>query len=254
MRRALVFSVLLIACAAGLVQWRAWRKPAGLLPRLVLWAWERPEDLRFIDPSQVAVAYLAGTIRLRGDRVETQPRLQPLSVPPTTPLLAVVRVEPSGTDPPRLSPEQRALAASGILSLTDRKDMVGTQVDFDARSSERGFYTALLKDLRRQLPVGKTLSITALASWCLADDWIAGLPIDEAVPMMFRMGPDDAEVRRRLRRGEDFSDRACRLSVGVSTDEPLPRLPYGRRIYVFHPRPWTAASAANILREVKSWQ
>ena len=254
MRRALVSSVVLIACAAGLLQWRAWRTPAGSLPKLVLWAWERPEDLRFIDPDEVAVAYLAGTIQLRGDRVEAQPRLQPLAVPPKTRLLAVVRVEPSGADPSRLSPEQRALAASAILRLTDRNDLVGTQVDFDARSSERSFYAALLGDLRRQLPAGKTLSITALASWCLADSWIAGLPIDEAVPMLFRMGPEGAEVRRRLRRGADFSDRACRISVGVSTDEPLPRLPYGRRIYVFHPRSWTSTSAANILREVKSWQ
>jgi hypothetical protein len=72
--------------------------------------------------------------------------------------------------------------------------------------------------------------------------------------MLFRMGPGDAEVRRRLRRGQDFTNPACRLSAGVSTDEPLPRLRYGRRVYIFHPRSWTAASAANILREVKSWQ
>jgi hypothetical protein len=31
---------------------------------------------------------------------------------------------------------------------------------------------------------------TALASWCEADGWISGLPVAEAVPMLFRMGPD----------------------------------------------------------------
>jgi hypothetical protein len=138
--------------------------------------------------------------------------------------------------------------------MTNRPGTVGTQIDFDARSSDRSFYGDLLRDLRRRLPSGVALSITALASWCMEDDWIAGLPIDEAVPMLFRMGPGDAEVRRRLRRGQDFTDPACRLSAGVSTDEPMPRLHYGRRVYIFHPRPWTAASAANILREVKSWQ
>ena len=61
-------------------------------------------------------------------------------------------------------------------------------------------------------------------------------------------------LERRLRRGQDFTDPACRLSAGVATDEPLPRLRYGRRVYVFHPRPWTAAAAANILREVRSWR
>jgi len=38
------------------------------------------------------------------------------------------------------------------------------------------------------------LSITALASWCAGDPWITGLPIDEAVPMLFRLGPDTRNI------------------------------------------------------------
>ena len=34
------------------------------VPLLVLWAWERPEDLRFLDPIRVGVAFLAATVRL----------------------------------------------------------------------------------------------------------------------------------------------------------------------------------------------
>jgi len=37
------------------------RGPARTLPRLILWAWERPEDLRALDPD-TGVAFLAQTI------------------------------------------------------------------------------------------------------------------------------------------------------------------------------------------------
>ncbi len=243
----------LISGAIALSQYHLW-SGSPRPPKLVLWAWERPEDLSFIDPSEIAVAYLAGTIHLRGGAVEAVPRLQPLQVPPKTRVSAVVRIESAGPASTQLTAAQREQAVSAILWMTNRPDTVGTQIDFDARSSERAFYGDLLRDLHRRLPAGVPLSITALASWCMEDDWIAGLPIEEAVPMLFRMGPGDAEVRRRLRRGQDFTDPACRLSAGVSTDEPLPRLRYGRRVYIFHPRSWTAASATNILREVRSWQ
>ncbi len=46
------------------------------LPQFVLWARERPEDLRFINPQNTAVAFLGDTIQLRGDTVVVRPRLQ----------------------------------------------------------------------------------------------------------------------------------------------------------------------------------
>ena len=60
---------------------------------VILWAWERPEDLTFIDPQKVEVAFLAKTIYLRGDKVAVKPRLQPLKLAPGTKLTAVVRIE-----------------------------------------------------------------------------------------------------------------------------------------------------------------
>jgi hypothetical protein len=57
------------------------RRPAlDALPRLVLWAWERPEDLRQID-DDIGVAFLAQTITVSGERLTLHPRLQPLRVP-----------------------------------------------------------------------------------------------------------------------------------------------------------------------------
>ena len=34
------------------------------LPEIVFWAWERPEDLRFLNPQHSGVAFLAKTIEL----------------------------------------------------------------------------------------------------------------------------------------------------------------------------------------------
>ncbi|MGB0036522.1 MAG: hypothetical protein WBP79_13720, partial [Candidatus Acidiferrales bacterium] len=36
------------------------------LPRVMLWAWERSEDLRGIDPREAGVAFLARTVFLTG--------------------------------------------------------------------------------------------------------------------------------------------------------------------------------------------
>src|SRR5258708_4017127 len=62
------------------------------LPHVILWAWERHEDLSFIDPRKVGVAYLAGTLYLRGDRVVIRPMRQPLIVPEDSFMIPVVRI------------------------------------------------------------------------------------------------------------------------------------------------------------------
>ena len=62
-------------------------------PPLVLWAWERPEDLRTVDAKRFAVAFLAQTLMLKGDEVIFKPRHQPLEVSPDTRIMAVTRIE-----------------------------------------------------------------------------------------------------------------------------------------------------------------
>ena len=62
-------------------------------PAIVLWAWERPEDLRSVDTTGFAVAFLAQTLVLKDDEVILKPRHQPLEVAPDTKLMAVTRIE-----------------------------------------------------------------------------------------------------------------------------------------------------------------
>jgi hypothetical protein len=122
------------------------------------------------------------------------------------------------------------------------------QIDFDATKSERGFYRDVIVDVRRRLPDNVSLSITALASWCTSDNWLSDLPIDEAVPMLFRMAGDGKQIARQLEAGNDFIAPVCRHSYGISTDEPRSGLTAARRLYIFNPDPWTE-NTVNIILE-----
>lgn len=214
--------------------------PLSEFPSVIIWAWERPEKLDFINTDQVAVAFLAKTVRLEGDRVVSKPRLQPLELASGTKLIAVVRIE---SDHPTLSATQLRKTAVEIARVSELPNVSVVQIDFDATVSERNFYRKLLNELEPRVPV---LSITALASWCAGDNWISDLPVDEAVPMLFRMGIDEKHFQSR----PHFEPSICANSAGVSTDEPLTP-PNVERLYIFSPKPWTQDSLHSALETYK---
>jgi hypothetical protein len=220
----------------------------------MLWAWERPEDLRFIDPSTTGVAFLSGTVSIRREGFDVLPRMQALKVPPGTVLESVVRIEADSREIAHFPETLRREIVTAILKLGVKPGIGSLQIDFDATRSQRDFYRALLRDLCAQMPPAVSLSMTALASWALHDNWLDGLPVDNAVPMLFRMGADRHEVRLHLQAGGDFLARSCRQSLCISTDEPVERLPRRRRVYVFHPRPWSREVYDQTVRELTKWQ
>jgi hypothetical protein len=204
-------------------------------PTKILWAWERPEDLEFLDPKKFGVAFLAQTLELKGERVIFNPRRQPLKVSPETKLIAVTRIESAKrSDNPALSDVQREAAIKFVMKTLELKNISAIQIDFDAAVSERDFYRRFLTDLRSQMPAEIPLSITALASFCVGDLWFADLPVAEAVPMIFRMGADTANIRSYLAAGNDFREPLCRQSYGIATDEPIKNsFDKTRRVYLF---------------------
>jgi hypothetical protein len=204
----------------------------------VLWAWERPEDLRFVPPG-VTVAVLAGTVRLSGAGVAVRPRLRPALVAPGRRVAGVVHLEVDRAAPVAWTAEQRRLTAAMALGLLRDPAFNEAQVDFEVRASERQVLLDVLADVRAGLPAGTHLSMTALASWCATETWIDAAPVDEIVPMLFRMGPAGPALLRRLAAGGDFRVRRCRTSVGIATDQPPDAIPPGRRIWMFNPAPWT---------------
>ncbi len=249
---SLIAATLLTARRLGNNIDRGTAPSAEATAEVVLWAWERPETLNFIDPQETDVAVLVGTLHLAGTRLETSPRRQPLTVPNQARAMAVVRIESDPQDPPLLNPEQSQQATAAILGWAlAPPGFSALQIDFDAVVSERSFYADLLSELRRELPSVMPLTITALASWCLGDRWLSELPISEAVPMLFRMGIDEEAVRSALHRGQDFEEPLCRTSYGLATDEPLPPLRAGRRLFVFHPGPWTPEAYSTFHRQLQ---
>ncbi len=247
------------------------------LPHVMVWAWERPENLEQLDPQQVGVAFLAKTIYLDGSRYHARPRMQPLKVANGTQMMAVVRIETmphphavaaisetvvenAGIESGAAdltAPYSQAQFNSTVNDIVDAAQIPGVhaiQIDYDARRSERPFYARLIGAVRAKLPHDTALSITALAGWCLADHWIDGLPIDDAVPMLFQMGRESRDVKNYLRDGGDFRTATCQTSIGISTDEPIARVPTGRRIYLFHNRSaWTNESLTSAISQAEAY-
>jgi hypothetical protein len=217
------------------------------LPRVWLWAWERPEDVRFAPRLGVGVAALDRTVRLRGADVVVAPRRQRLLLAPETPVIAVVRVEADAHASREADP---ARAADAIAAAAGRPGIQALQIDFDATRSQRELYRVLVQEVRRRLPAGLPLSLTALASWCAGDRWLDELPIDEAVPMLFEMGPDRVLIASHVRQDAPFGDGRCGTAIGVSTREPLGRVPRAARAYVFGYAPWTFETAAAAVYQV----
>jgi len=240
-RTAWLLALVLVWCGC-----RQRPDPLPDFPRLVLWAWERPERLTFIDPKSAGVAFLARTVSWRAGQITSRPRLQPLEVPPGTAMMAVVRLE-SGSSEGSPLPATADLRVE-IIKAASMASVQALQIDFDAKLSERDWYRRLLQELRAAMKPGMPLGITALASWCDRESWLVGLPINDAVPMLFRMGAGEPDRTR------DFRVEACRSSFGISTDEIPGDLPRGRRLFVFDPRPWDEDAYRGALRLAAKWR
>lgn len=232
------------------------------MPRKIVWAWERPEDLRFLDPNEFGVAFLAQTIFLKNDRVIPNQRRQPLAVPPGAYLIAVTRIETNkeGAKRPTFDAEMAGKVAGLIRNTLELPGVKGIQVDFDAASSERSFYRAMMKELAAEMDRGEasdqrdreasnthnsspithhSLTMTALASWCTGDAWFNDFPVDEAVPMVFQMGADEEKIKTYLRNGNDWREPLCRGSYGLSIDDAVVSgIKPERRVYYFSNDAW----------------
>src|ERR1700752_2877177 len=131
------FALVLLGGCTRKVQTRN-RLEENHFPRVVLWAWERPEDLKSVDSNLMAVAFLAQTLELAADDVTLNPRHQPLDVSPETRLMAVTRIESQKKTGKRaaLSDAQRKKTVELILRTMNLSNVSAIQIAFDAASSE----------------------------------------------------------------------------------------------------------------------
>ncbi len=203
-------------------------------PQYYLWAWRRPEDLSFIDPARVRLAVWTATIFIDEGAMTVERRSVPVAYPVGTEVVAVTRLEIAGVHDEKMA----KATAMQIEAVGAAFGPVEYQVDFDARYSQRPFYAMLVRELRKRIG-DKALSITALASWCMLDNWIAALPIDAAVPMVYRLGPNRESILGKLRSERRFAEPMCAGNVGYSADEEAVWLKGLERVFLFHPSPWT---------------
>ena len=205
----------------------------------VLWAWERTEALQDLPPGY-GVAAVVGFIRLRGETMVARGRRFALALPPIRSQPAgVVHIEIDQSEPLVWTPALQAQVIAAALSFAEGYRSV--QIDMEVRRSQRPALLSVLQGVRDGLPPGTVLSMTALAAWCETEHWLAAAPVDEVVPMLFRMGRQGGRLRDKLAAGGDFTEPRCRTALGISLDAPV-SIPPGRRIYVFNPRSWDAAA------------
>lgn len=219
-------------------------------PRIMLWSWQKIEDLRDLDTNKAGVALLAGRFTVDQDKIALEPRLAQLQLPHGCYKEAVVRVEmkqlPSEKDVDRISAQ---LAQSIVHVALAHGRVDGLQIDYDAKQLERDFYVKLLKHLRQQLPADLTLSMTALASWSQGDQWLRQsierdhLPIDYVVPMFFTMGVGKNQAVHLLQDnlpGPFNGNRSIGFSLGEASTVSLisSKLKRLDRIYLFCSPGW----------------
>jgi hypothetical protein len=144
------------------------------------------------------------------------------------------------------SAELRQQTTNAQVEVANQPGLRALLFDFDSTQSQRPFYAAVLGSLRPRMPAGMPLSIMALLSSCASEpssgDWMGSLPIDEAVPMFFRLGGS-------ARHGDNKSsypmrELHCRARVGIATDENWAVLNPHQRVYLFAPRSWTSLQLA----------
>lgn len=220
---------------------------------IVLWAWERPENLNFLKNTGVGVAFLAGSIEFKNSLIKSTPRLQPLSVDANTPMTAVIRIDNVEHRDMNFAEHEFTTISEFIVRICSTNIKVThCQVDFDALESERKFYKNLIADVRKRLPERMQLSITALVSWCHSGSWIDDLPINNAIPMFFQLGVDEYVVRNDMTDASFMQSKMCQKSIGISTNEPLPDIKYlkDRSVYIFNSKSWTLEDYRRIMKSV----
>src|SRR5262249_54563484 len=177
LRRCVSFAPLLLLIFLGSDQNISARTRMPVdMPPLVLWAWDRDDDLRFIDIRDTAVGYLAATLIPRGGRVFLTPRPHPPAPPKGTRLVAVAPVRVDRHEPPVVSDAQARDFAATLAALRENLPGEFLQIDFEAKASQRDFFVNAVAALRQRLP-DAVLSATALTSWCLNERWTQSLAV-----------------------------------------------------------------------------
>lgn len=251
LRKFSIILLLLLLIPFGLYFFKS--KSKNLNIPIIFWVWERPENLYFVKDKNIGFAYLAGTVTKTDKNLEYYSRRQPLRIPDKSNTISVVRIEDRSTNhifEDKYLPE---ISDYVVKSCIEKTSNTACQIDFDASESEIEFYKKLVVSVREKLPKEMKLSLTALVSWCVNDKaWFDELPIDEVIPMFFRLGKDENLYWQKIKEGSLKINSVCQKSVGIATDEPVPNKVYlvNKPIYIFNNVYWSPANWDIIKSEI----
>lgn len=204
---------------------------AAAPPAEMWWMWDRPSgQLPPLSP-HAGAALVVTHIILSGDRATRIARRNALPLPPGAFVLPVVHVEIDPGTPFEASIAQRDAIRNAVLDTVAFGRSAWVQLDFEVKKSQRVFWLQAVQSIRASLPAGVQLSVTALASWCHGDRWLETAPVDEIVPMYFRLRSRRTEFERRTKAGA--IDPRCTGAYGVADDEPPWPVALPGRRYVF---------------------
>lgn len=219
-----------VAFSAG-VAWATAVAAEPAMPNEFWWYWDRPAVQLPPPAPGVGAAVVVTHMFFSGEGVVRQPRRSALRLPDATPILPVVHVEVDPARPFAGNAAQRDALRDALVDAASRSYSPWVQLDFEARRSQRDFWRASVEAIKAALPADVRFSVTALASWCYGDRWLRDAPVDEVVPMYFRLGRTRSDYV--LRSAGGVSEPRCALAHGVADDEPeWPVVLPGRR-YVF---------------------
>lgn len=235
------FVILLISFGIFLLK----SKSKDLNIPIIVWVWERPENLYFLKDKNVSFAYLSGTVTKTNNELVYYPRRQPLRIPDNRQTISVVRIEDKSEKHEFNDKDLEEITSFIVKSCLEKESNISCQIDFDATESQTDFYKKLVVKVREKLPKEIKLSLTALVSWCTNDEsWFKDLPVDEVVPMFFRLGKDENVYWQKIEEGNLKLNSICQNAVGISTDENMPNKIYlkDKPIYIFNNEYWTPAN------------
>lgn len=186
----------------------------------------------------------------------------PRELPPARDNWLVYRYERQGVPDIQVAP---AVAAEITRLQADARErhlnVVGVQLDIDSPTSALPRYADFIRDVRKGLPKGMQVSITALLDWFRNGTAIGNViaQVDEFVPQFYDVGDPAAEgeaaIAARIdaaRWGPVFNRFRKRFRIGISSfgrarlvpHEPPAQSPYRRLVFYGDLRPLDVAANA----------
>lgn len=194
------------------------------------WFWQGSSERVRAESGPVDVLYIHGGSIQRGRMWSSQnfeTRVYggvPDSIPPAREYWIVFREETPGPPERSVAPRLVKVAEQELAEMSRRGYKVaGVQLDIDCPTGSLGKYAEFLRAVRKQLPPGTQLSITALLDWFRPGTDIEAVvrEVEEFVPQFYDTGdPREGRVATRIDGGRwapRFGLYRKRFRIGVST-------------------------------------